>query len=251
MRPTVLPPSLDRWAPLRVCYVARDNMEPVTTPAHLVAGATPPRAQKIHRKPVRQRGKAKFNTLLDATETLLFEYSVDEIGLYQIAERAGTSPASVYHFFPHKNAAFLALAGRYHDAFCDLLAQPVEPTLLTGWQDLKTILMARSVQYFNSNPPAQKLFLGSGSNWEMRQKDLAWNATIAQQLVEIYDSHFAMPPMKDLAHRFAISISITDSVWALSYALHGRITDEYALEALRAGIAYYRTFLPEYMELRG
>src|SRR5215469_16404242 len=39
-----------------------------------------PRAQKSHRKPVRQRGKAKFNALLDATEALLLEQSTDEIG---------------------------------------------------------------------------------------------------------------------------------------------------------------------------
>ena len=214
------------------------------------AESEPPRAQKIHRKPVRQRGKAKFNVLLDATEALLYEHGTDEIGLYQIAERAGTSPASVYHFFPHKNAAFLALAARYHDAFCEILAQPIDPNELKGWQDLKAIVMGRSVEYFNSHPPAQKLYLGSGCNWEIRQKDLAWNEATAQELVQMYDSHFVMPPIKDLARRFAISISITDSVWALSYGLHGRITDEYAQEALRAGIAYYRTFLPEYIDRR-
>lgn len=212
--------------------------------------ANAPRAHKIHRKPVRQRGKAKFSILLDATEALLQELSPDEVGLYQIAQRAGVSPASVYHFFPHKNAAFLALAARYHDAFRDILGQPVDPSQLTHWQDLKAILMGRAVEYFNNHPPAQKLYLGSGSNWEIRQKDLAWNATTAQELVEIYSAYFVMPPIKDLTHRFAISISITDSVWALSYALHGRITEEYAQEALRAGVAYYRTFLPEYIERR-
>jgi AcrR family transcriptional regulator len=215
-----------------------------------VEDAKPPRAQKSHRKPVRQRGKAKFNILLDATEALLLEYSTDEIGLYQIAERAGTSPASVYHFFPHKNAAFLALATRYQEAFREILARPIDPDQIKQWQDLKAIIMDRSVEYFNRNPAAQKLYLGSGSNWEIRQKDLQWNMTGAEELVRLYDSYFVMPPMKDLARRFAISVSITDSVWALSSALHGYITEEYAQESLRAGIAYYRTFLPEYIERR-
>jgi AcrR family transcriptional regulator len=210
-----------------------------------------PRAQKSHRKPVRQRGKAKFNVLLDATEALLLEHSTDEIGLYQIAERAGTSPASVYHFFPHKNAAFLALANRYQEGgFREILGRPIDAAQLKNWQDLKAIIMGRSVEFFNSNLAAQKLYLGSGSNWEIRQKDLAGNITTANELVRLYDLFFVMPPIKDLAKRFAISISITDSVWALSSALYGRITEEYAQESLRAGIAYYRTFLPEYLERR-
>src|SRR5690348_10428365 len=78
---------------------------------------------------------------------------------------AGTSPASVYHFFPHKNAAFLALATRYQEAFREILSRPIDPDLIKQWQDLKAIIMDRSVEFFNRNPPAQKLYLGSGSNW--------------------------------------------------------------------------------------
>ncbi len=50
----------------------------------------------------------------------------DDIGLYQIAEEAGVPPASTYHFFPTKDAAFLALAQRYLDGFVAASAEPID-----------------------------------------------------------------------------------------------------------------------------
>ena len=43
---------------------------------------------------------------------------------------------------------------------------------------------------------------------------------------------------------------MTDSIWSLSYARHGTITDDLAREAQRAAIAYLRGYLPAYAPKR-
>ena len=57
----------------------------------------------------------------------------DEIGPYQIAERAGVPPASVYQFFPTKEAAYQALAERYLDGLLEVHAQTIEARLIQTW----------------------------------------------------------------------------------------------------------------------
>ncbi|OYW87702.1 MAG: hypothetical protein B7Z22_03915 [Hyphomonas sp. 32-62-5] len=60
---------------------------------------------------------------------LLADHSPDEIGLYQIADQANVPPGSVYHFFPTKEAAFLALANRYLSGFEALTRKPIAPSV--------------------------------------------------------------------------------------------------------------------------
>ena len=68
----------------------------------------------VARLPTRRAGHVRFKKLLEATDSLVAEMSIQDIGLYQIAERAQVPTASVYHFFPTKEAALLALAAEHH-----------------------------------------------------------------------------------------------------------------------------------------
>src|SRR5579859_6857501 len=71
----------------------------------------------LPRKPVQARGRARYEAILDVLESLLAESDWDQIGYYQIVERAGMPAASVYHFFPSRNALAGALADRYFEHF--------------------------------------------------------------------------------------------------------------------------------------
>ena len=82
-----------------------------------------------------QSREARFQKLLDAADSLLAEQHVEQIGLYQIAEQAAVPTASVYHFFPNKEAALLALAERHHEALQCIARAPLLPPPET-WQDL-------------------------------------------------------------------------------------------------------------------
>lgn len=212
--------------------------------------STVARAKPVPRGPSRDRGVQRFGALLDATERLLSTSSPDDIGLYQIAEEAGIPPASVYHFFPTKDAAFFALAERYFEDFLRSANTPIDAAALRSWQDLIQLWIARITRLYNDHPPAMKIFYGGYASLSVRQADMRFNQTIADHMYDRLDGIFHMPHVRDPAKRFEIALSIMDATLALSYFHHGRITDDYAAEALNAFTAYCRLFLPERAEPR-
>lgn len=202
------------------------------------------------RSPSRDRGVARFNALLDAADTLLGQNSPDDIGLYQIAEAAGVPPASVYHFFPTKEAAFVALVQRYIEGFAEIGKQPIECARLHSWQDLMAIDHQRARNYYNCHPAALKLLYGGFGGLESRKIDYEYVSFLAELTYPRYDRVFHMPYISEPAKLFHISLAILDSIWSLSFLKHGTITDDYADEALAACIAYCRLFLPDRVEVR-
>lgn len=208
------------------------------------------RSKAAPRRPSRGPGILRYASLLDATERLLTEQSPDDIGLYQIGEAAGAPMASVYHFFPTRDAAFLALAERYLDGFLALGLQPIEAAELRSWQDLVAIDQRKAMDYYNSHPPALKLFYGGYGGLETRQADIRYTRGIAQSLYHRLDAAFHMPPLRDAATKFHIALRLMDAVFAVSYEAHGRITEDYYDEAKSALVAYCSLFLPPRIEPR-
>jgi AcrR family transcriptional regulator len=202
------------------------------------------------RRPTRERGVMRFNALVAATERLLNRHDPDEVGLYQIAEEADVPPASVYHFFPTKGAAFLALAEHYIQGFQNLNEPPVDAASLRSWQDLMALEHARAVSYYNEHIPALKIFLSGHPNWEIRQADRSLMAEIAKTSFDYYDNLFHMPYVANAERMFLISVGIADAIWAISFARHRKISSDYAADALTACIAFCRTYLPERVEPR-
>lgn len=202
------------------------------------------------RVPLRERGVARYSTLLNATERLLTDGNPDSVGLYQIAKAAGVPPASVYHFFPTKEAAFVALVQRYVDGFAESSHLPARADQIHSWQDLMALEQDRARRYYTTHPAALKLLYGGYGGLDSRKIDIEFVSSLAQGMYGRYDNVFHMPYIADPARMFHISLTIMDSIWSLSYLRHSKITDEYALEALAACYAYCRLFLPERVELR-
>jgi AcrR family transcriptional regulator len=202
------------------------------------------------RRPTRERGVLRFNTLIAATERLLNRHDPDEVGLYQIAKEADVPPASVYHFFPNKGAAFLALAEHHLQGLRDLDKPPIDAASLRSWQDLMAIEHARAVNYYNEHVPALKIILGGYPSWDIRQADRSLTAELAKTSVGYYDNLFHMPYFGDPERMFLISVGITDAIWAISFARHRKIEPDYAADALSASIAFCRTYLPERVQPR-
>jgi AcrR family transcriptional regulator len=212
--------------------------------------AVAPRRRSTPRTPSRGRGVLRYGGLLDATEALLNEHSPDDVGLYQIAERANVPPASVYHFFPTKDAAFLALAQRYLEGFGDLMKAPVPASALGSWQALLEWDQRQAMGYYNLHRPALKLFYGGYGGLETRQADAAFNARVGGTTSQRFDQAFRMPFLREPEKMFHIVVEIMDAVWAISYLRYDEITEDYFQEALAACVAYCRLYLPERLELR-
>lgn len=236
-------------APLRVA-TQQDVGPRMRRPAGKNERMPDARRRASPRTPSRGRGIARYEVLLDSVDALLQESNPDDVGLYQIAQHAGVPPASVYHFFPTKEAACLALAQRYLKGFAALSRLPVPKTSLESWQNLMAWDLDQGIDYYHRHSPAMKLFLGRFGGIETQQANVAHNARIARSTYGRLDAAFHMPYLRDAEKYFHINIEIIDAVLTLSYLKHGHVTGEYRNEALRASVAYCRLFLPERTELR-
>ena len=205
--------------------------------------------RRTARTPVRERGLLRQAALLDATEALLLKQSAESIGIYQIAERAAVPPASVYHFFPTRDAAFAALAARFMKGIRRVILDPAPATEMGSWQDLFRLEQKRVQLGFNAHPAALKLFYAYSSD-ALRLADIRLADEMFERIYPTLDLLFHMPPIDRASHRFRVALVAADAVWALSCARHGKITDEYFEEALAVHNAYCGLFLPEIVEPR-
>lgn len=202
------------------------------------------------RAPSRGRGVRRYAALLDATADLLKEEAPDAIGLYQIAERAGVPPASVYHFFPTKEAAYVALASRCNEELLSVHRTPVEARLIENWQDLYRIDVRRAMEFYNSNPPYLKIIYGGYGGVDAHNVDKVLALSFSTSSYDRLNRVFHMPVIREPEKKFEIRIAILDSVWQISVRRHGTITEEYFEESVKAAIAYARLYIPDHLEPR-
>lgn len=76
---------------------------------------------RVTRAPVQKRGQLRVESILDAAEAVFGEMGVEAGTTNAIAERAGASVGSLYHFFPNKTAILEALTTRYAESMQNLL----------------------------------------------------------------------------------------------------------------------------------
>jgi AcrR family transcriptional regulator len=223
-----------------------------TAPPQRTAGEPRRRAPRrtTARKPLQERGRVRYEAILDVLEALLAETDWDQIGYYQIVERAGMPAASIYHFFPSRTALVTALADRHFEHFRREAQSFTANCDFPRWQDFVAAGHQATVEYYNNHPGAMKLILGLKPFMEIHRSDAATNRIVTDQMVEAFRRMYELPYIQDPHRKFLIVLTIGDAVWRTSLDEHGYITPAYAGEATRAAIAYLRTFLPEDLEPR-
>jgi AcrR family transcriptional regulator len=202
------------------------------------------------RRPSQRRSRLRFEMLLDAADALLGDKETTDVGLYDIAAAANVPPASVYHLFPTKEAALVALAERYLIGLSKHIIAPVNLGQRQRWQDFVALENRRAIEYYNENKVMMKLFFSANVIADVRLLDVrnveAASATTYARMNRIFE----MPYLYGAETKFAALIGVYDGIWMTSYARHGRITADFARESELAGIAYCETFLPAVIPLR-
>lgn len=206
--------------------------------------------QSKPRRPARGRGFARYQELVKATEILLQAEDPLQVGLYQIAEQAEIPPASVYHFFPTKEAAFTAVAIKALGELMDVHREPIPARDVLTWQALYRVDVDRAQKYFNSNPAGMKILYGGYGSVDSRNIDESSSKRMAGASYRRMDSIYHMPFIRDPDQKFANRMAILDAIWSNSVRKFGFITDEYQDEAYIACVAYAKTYLPERIEPR-
>lgn len=104
----------DDAAPL----LGRAESAPAGSPSQESLGAGERRftALEVRKRPTQARGAATFNAIVDTALQLLDEMGVESLTTNLVAERAGVNIATLYQYFPSKEAILLEAFRRDTDA---------------------------------------------------------------------------------------------------------------------------------------
>jgi len=201
--------------------------------------------------PQRQaRGRLRIEKILDAADQVIARQDVTDLSLQDVAQQAQLPPASLYHYFSTSQSLLMELARRYHTAFEALASHRIDHGQLTQWSDLCVFHADLALRFYHEHPVAMRLFLGPQNGWEIRAADLATNWRIGGLYYRKLIQHFMVAESSMLEEAFAISVTISDSIWALSFARSGSVEPDMAAEAMRARLAYLRLYVGEFVEKR-
>ncbi|WP_432181761.1 TetR/AcrR family transcriptional regulator [Streptomyces sp. NBC_00063] len=190
------------------------------------------------------RGRERREHLLAAASRLLAERDLDEISLQDLAQAAGIPTSSAYHFYANAMDAFAALAKEISADLAAALTEPIPASRLVTWEDVFTVSAGRAVDFYASRPDARQLLIGSKTPPQFKRADRENDRMLGQVLRGHLAAAFRLPAMERDEEVYFHAVEIIDLFYSLSMLRDGEITDEMAEEALRAGIAYLRTYLP-------
>jgi len=203
-----------------------------------------------YRKPRQERGKKKFESILNAANDLINLHGVHNFSLYEIADHAGVATGSVYHFFPNIEAVLAALVEHYDRDFANIVSENIPPNEVKTWGDLIWHHIEKSRKYINANKQVLIVILGPGQTWQTRQVDTVGDTAIARAMWKNLTEYFEIPASPDPAELLHLSIRILESIWQLSYQRHGRVTQDMQQETYRAICAYLELYWPRHLQRR-
>ncbi|QIE54632.1 TetR/AcrR family transcriptional regulator [Pikeienuella piscinae] len=199
----------------------------------------------LPRKPERANGVARYKLLVDTVEILVANGGTQAVTIQAIAKKAGVPTASVYHFFPSPIAACIAAAERHQEALASIIFETGANSKETDPGAFFRSVQQHVVAYYNANPIARRLILGSDCSWHIRKIEVERNEILAEMATSMLAARFGVAPGPELKDIMATCLTLIDAVWSLSIAKHDLITAHYAEEAHRAAAAYVLSHLPE------
>lgn len=117
-----------------------------------------PSARMPARTPRQARGHERREQLLDAAAALIAEAGLGAVSMHTVAERAGASTGSVYHFFRDRDQMLEALGERHDAVLKPALARVLERSE-ADWAALAPAevieqLIGWAIRYFVQHPDA-------------------------------------------------------------------------------------------------
>ena len=194
--------------------------------------------ERAPRAPQQERGQRRVEQILDAAEQVFVEHGVGAATMQMIAERAGSSMGSLYHFFPNKDAVVEALGARYADAVRDAnqQAMPLDLAQLPTDQLFDRIFKAQ-VQLIERTPAFDAVHDAVQRNCP------AINDALNQALVGHVGQFLALryPRMPDVerAASAMVSVSVVHAVVELAVRLPAQFRAAAITEAHRMMVAHY------------
>ncbi|TGL90663.1 TetR/AcrR family transcriptional regulator [Leptospira congkakensis] len=186
--------------------------------------------------------------LLHALRELLRIEEPEAVTFAKVCARAEIPRASAYHFFPNMGAMYLGLR-LVHADLVSLRLEKLKASDFVTWQDYVRLLAKEAASVVREDRALLRVVYGVRSE-ETKHIGKTLDSTIVNLALAQVEEQFVLPNLSEMARKFAIAVSLIDSVFRYSYREGGDISDEMVNEAGRAAIAYLRCYLPEYLNRR-
>ncbi|MFD2207465.1 TetR/AcrR family transcriptional regulator [Kiloniella antarctica] len=159
-----------------------------------------PRVGK-RRLPSQERSRQRVERILEAASTLLTTNSVDKLTTRRIAEVAEVNIATLYQFFPNKEAVIFALYEKWLAETGRVMDQAEENGLQTrGWREFFGQLFDALAATNTGVEVKDRLQKAMGMNDELRQLDLVHGQLLAERMTNFMQALGAKLPLVELQH---------------------------------------------------
>ena len=195
--------------------------------------------------PKSEKARQRYDLILDTVESILASVAIEDLGIQEVSKRTGLPSQAIYRLFPSPRALLHGLAERYLKALWEMQ----EATAMdadASWQAQLDSGLQQTAGYYNANPLAMRLILGSGVSSEIRAADRRNVTRIAAPLAAAFEHTIAGDDRAAMALRMELAVDIVDAIWSHSYYLHQRITPFFLEESRRAVVGYLELYFGRY-----
>jgi AcrR family transcriptional regulator len=190
------------------------------------------------------RGRERREKMLRAATELLSEKELSEISFNDVAALAGIPKGSAYHFYANVMELYAALTEQLGAELFECLSPAIPKRQVSCWEDVIKVLCKRVEQYYAQRPGARKLLVGGETPPQFKRSDRDNDRRLGALIKSHLAAHFQLPVIPNDLDVFFYAVEIVDLFYCLSMIRHNRITEAMGEEAILAGIAYLRSYLP-------
>lgn len=203
-------------------------------------------ASHIAKIPIQDRGKARFNAIIEAAEALVLEIGIDSISSHKIAEKANISSASVYQYFPSMGAMFSVMAEKHIIRIFHTVPEAIDKIEVRTWQDLASVIIDCSYDFYTHNKISEMLFLSVYHSSGVREYTASRFTRLGYWCQNYFALLYKKADLEDLPEKLALCLDITKTIYIRSLSLHGEITASYKDEARIVVMSYLGDYFSQF-----
>ncbi|MBM7789364.1 TetR/AcrR family transcriptional regulator [Tenggerimyces flavus] len=166
------------------------------------AAEQPPRRRQA-------RGERRIEQLLRAAAEVFAEVGYEAATTNAIAARAGTSPGTLYQFFPNKLAMAEALAGQYVERLKASHAIAMSPDLIKlPLRELLDKVVDTIIAANVNNPGFKSLFADSALPHQLTSPGRDLHAAVAGRIEELFALRVPDQPVEERARAAQVTVAL-------------------------------------------
>lgn len=196
----------------------------------------------VARVPIQERGKVRFNTIVEAAEKLLMTSAIDDISPHKIARVANVSPSSVYQYFPSMGALFSVMAEKHFMTAFHVVPEALENRPIRSWRDLAVVIVDSAYDFYTQDKISEILFLGVFLSPGVREYSASRLTRLGLWYIEYFKVLYRASDLQGLQEKLVLCLDVTKTVYIRSLSQHGEITEYYRQEARSLVMNYLGEF---------